>query len=75
MNMLKSAVAAVVATGICLLGFASDAIPQTNTASNAGVDIKRAVGYRLGHMRGSILPDSLNVRATGKEVESCALRY
>lgn len=32
-----------------------------------------AVGYRLGHMRGSILPDSLNVRATGKEVESCAL--
>ena len=34
-----------------------------------------AVGYRLGHMRGSIFPDSLNVRATGKEVESCALRY
>ena len=47
MNMLKSAVAAVVATGVCLLGFASDIIPQTNTASNAGVDIKRAMRAKL----------------------------
>ena len=34
-----------------------------------------AEGSLIRNMRGSILPDSLNVRATGKEVESCALRY
>ena len=34
-----------------------------------------AVGRRSAHMRGSILPSSLNIRATRRDVRSCKLRY